>query len=465
MPSVKSIYCLAALLTITLQVDAAVITYSEDASDFANPERGFFYQLESRSNAPDALSNYGADFFASENQTVIRRTYNMLTFRNSAISPSFLDHIAADFVFARTNGLKLNIRFAYTFNEAPPNDDAPLSRILSHITQLQPMLQANADVISHLDAGFIGRWGEWHTSSNNNDNTATMTTVLAALHAALPASRAIVVRTPGYKRAIFARQTAITAAEAFSGSAFSRTGHLNDCFLASADDAGTYVPNDPASIAEQRAYISADARYAPVSGETCRVNTPRSDCTSAVAEMALLHWSALNFTYHPDVLQSWRNGGCFDTIRKRLGYRFVLQQADLPTQVVRGGRLQGSIRLRNIGFAAPYNARGLELVLRATLGGAVRRLTIPADPRLFGPDDNAGVTNIDLDLLVPNDLPLGNYEMLLNLPDPMPALNTRPAYSIRMANIGTWEASSGYNKLLANTTVVIGDAIFANGLE
>ncbi len=455
---------LFSLIAIATVANAMQVTYTEDTSDFANPERGFYYQLESRSNMPDALSNYSASFFASENMTVVRRTYNMLSFRDSAISQSFLDHIAADFVYARATGLKLNVRFAYTFNEAPPNNDAPLSRILAHIAQLRPLLQTNADVISHLDAGFIGRWGEWHTSSNGNDNTATMTAVLAALHEALPTSRAVIVRTPGYKRDIFQRQAAITSAEAFNGSGFSRTGHLNDCFLASAGDAGTYVPEEPTAIAEQRAFIAADARYVPVSGETCALNPPRSDCTSAVAEMALLHWSALNFTYHPDVLQNWRTQGCFDSVRRRLGYRLVLRSSNLPSSAVVGGQFQGMLRLQNIGFAAPYNPRGLELILRAA-GGAIRRIAIPAEPRRFGPDDNGGITDLNLNLALPGDLSPGNYELLLALPDPMPALYSRPAYAIRFANTGTWEPSTGFNKLLTNIAIVQSDALMATGFE
>jgi hypothetical protein len=455
---------LSGLLLLPPLASATSVTYAEDMSDFANPERGFYHQLESRSDAPDALTNYSANFFTDEKMSTVRRTYNLLTFRASAISQSFLDHIAADFVYARAQGLKLNVRFAYTFNEAPPNDDAPVPRILAHIAQLRPLLQANSDVISHLDAGFIGRWGEWHTSSNGIDNTASMTTVLAALHEALPASRAVVVRTPKYKRDIFQRTSAITASEAFSGSAHARTGHLNDCFLASDDDFGTYVPFDPAAITEQRAYIAADTQFVPMSGETCNVNPPRSDCAVAMSEMAQLHWSALNFDYHPDVLQRWRTQGCFEDVRRRLGYRLVLREATLPSSATIGTQFIGTIKLQNVGFAAPYNPRGVELVLRASTG-ALRRIAVPTDPRRFSPNDAGGVTMINLDLPIPADLSPGNYELLLALPDPMPNLYARPAYAIRLANIGTWEPSTGFNKLLASVALTQSEALLRNGFE
>jgi hypothetical protein len=444
---------------------AGSVQYSEDFADFVNPERGFYYQLESASDFPDPLGNYAPSVFASANTSVIRRLYNLLSFRATPISATFLQHIEADLNYARQNGLKLNIRFAYTFNEPPPNDDAPLALIQQHIVQLQPLLTAHADVISHLDAGFIGRWGEWHTSSNGNATTAGMTTVLTDLLAALPSQRAIVVRTPGYKRAIFNRQTALLPSEAFSGTAVARTGHLNDCFLASDDDFGTYVPGDPTSIAEQKAYIAAETRYVPMSGETCATNPPRSQCASALAEMAQLHWSLLNLSYHPDVLQGWQTQGCFDEIHRRLGYRLVLRDATLADQVSPGSHLQGQINLQNVGFAAPFNPRSMELLLRAAGSpGTIIRLPIDADPRRWLPDENGGNHAIILDLTLPADLPLGSYELLLALPDPEASLRANPAYAIRLANIGTWDAASGANRLLSNVTVVA-DSLWASGFE
>jgi hypothetical protein len=222
------------------------------------------------------------------------------------------------------------------------------------------------------------------------------------------------------------------------------------------------VPEEPTAIAEQRAFIAADARYVPVSGETCALNPPRSECASALAEMALLHWSALNFTYHPDVLQSWQTQGCFDTVRRRLGYRLVLRQSDLPASVLAGGRLQGSLRLQNMGFAAPYNPRGFELVLRA--GSTVHRIPIAIDPRSFG-TDNAGLVDLALNIAIPSEVSAGTYELLLALPDPMPALYARPAYAIRFANNGTWEPSTGFNKLLATLAVTQNEVMLANGFE
>ena len=52
---------------------------------------------------------------------------------------------------------------------------------------------------------------------------------------------------------------------------------------------------------------------------------------------------------------------------------------------------------------------------------------------------------------MPANVPAGSYTLLLNLPDPL--LSTRPEYSIRLANQGTWDAATGMNSLLHTLTV------------
>ena len=75
---------------------------------------------------------------------------------------------------------------------------------------------------------------------------------------------------------------------------------------------------------------------------------------------------------------------------------------------------------------------------------------LPDDPRYW----LAGTTvTINHTLTLPTNLPAGNYELLLNLPDPETSLAGRPEYSIRFANANTWEASTGFNDLLQTVTV------------
>ena len=52
-----------------------------------------------------------------------------------------------------------------------------------------------------------------------------------------------------------------------------------------------------------------------------------------------------------------------------------------------------------------------------------------------------------MDAPLPANLPAGDYDLLLHLPDAASGLSSRPEYAIRLANQNTWEASTGYNNL------------------
>jgi hypothetical protein len=61
-------------------------------------------------------------------------------------------------------------------------------------------------------------------------------------------------------------------------------------------------------------------------GETCNPSS-YSGCVNALMVMERFHWSYLNIGYHRTVLNDWEDRGCMDEVKKRLGYRFVLDQA------------------------------------------------------------------------------------------------------------------------------------------
>jgi len=444
------------------QVPARAVNYEADTSDFANPERGFFHQWLSDSRSPSPLASWQFTALKQDKMTLVRRLYSMTTFRSGAISSAFLQHIQNDMDSVRSNGAKVILRFAYTFNEAAPNDDAPLATVLSHLDQLAPVLRDNADVIAYMEAGFIGRWGEWHTSSNGLDNTSDMRTVLYKILSVLPASRCVAVRTQTYKKAIFNYSLPLTPAEGFSGTDRARTAHHNDCFCADKGDMGTYPwPYADSVLAVQKDYLNAENRFLPQGGETCQLNPPWSDCAHALEEVVRMRWSALNEDYNRDVLDGWKSQGCYPDIRKKIGYRFRLVRANLPDTAYAGDTLSFGLVVRNDGYAAPYNARRLELVMRARSGGAVTRFPLKDNPRSWLPEN--GETSVDAGVGIPPGFALGGYDMLLNLPDSVPALSLRPGYSIRLANRNTWEPGTGYNSLLHSVTIAAGSGVDAAG--
>ncbi|RYY54598.1 MAG: DUF4832 domain-containing protein [Chitinophagaceae bacterium] len=472
-----------------------VIQYTESPEDFPNPERGFYHYSEVKSSAyrlldKAQLSSYrslqsvtGAGYQVVS--TLVFRYFVIDDSKDRALSATFLENLSKDFAVARESGVKLIPRFVYTTTQTagncpegficPPYGDAPKNIILGHITQLKPVLQANADVIACVQSGFIGTWGEQYytdyfgdASSNGNQgklqnsNWADRTEIMNALLDAVPADRMIQVRYPQLKqRVLFGvsaplNTAALTEQQAYSKTAVARLGYHNDCFMASENDFGTYEDygndatprnGDAAALKTLKDYVKADSRYLVVGGETCTDDfSPASDCepTGRIqAEFAAVHYSFINAHYNNAVNNDWQTGGCMDEIKRNLGYRFVLKSASFPATARKGSSIDVTLEIRNKGYASPYNERPAKLILRNKASNETRAVPLATDVRRWFTGDHTVKEKITL----PADLPSGEYELLLSLPDAYASISARPEYSIRLANRDLWEASTGYNKL------------------
>jgi hypothetical protein len=421
------------------------ITYAPSNENFLNPERGFHVAFQLQEHNDYRLVRSGRYFGLPA--SVVFVYVSLYEYRNSAIPQSYLDHLRRRLENARQAGVKLIIRHYYAFPGKAGLEDAPLHRVLEHIEQLRPLWHEFEDIILTMQAGFIGYWGEWHTSSNNLDRPESEDQIVRALLAALPQSIPLQLRYMEDIERLFPQP--LTASQAFSGSSQARIGHHNDCFLAGENDAGTYSWNQ---WDRQKAYLDQITRFVPVAGETCQVNFghARQSCAVALAELRRFNWQVISGTWYRPVLDRWRREGCYDEIARRLGYRFRLVRAIIPEQLSRGGRFEMGLEIANDGFGNPIRPRPVHIILRNRASRQVFVFPINTDPRRWAPGRTQAVV---LDATLPPDMPAGAYEVLLHLPDPAPRLASRYEYAIRLANQNVWEAATGYNSLQHVLTV------------
>ena len=99
---------------------------------------------------------------------------------------------------------------------------------------------------------------------------------------------------------------------------------------------------------------------------------------SADTELEALHYSYLNWDYNP-VLDKWRNS-CLTEIQKA-GLPIHTIDGKYQDRARPGDPLSVEINLLNDGYAAPYNPRLVELVLRETTSGDRLYASLPIDPR------------------------------------------------------------------------------------
>ncbi len=418
------------------------VQYSPSDTLFPNPERGFYSHREVQAEGAALTLSDLTSIRNSKGQSLILRLYYLKKFRATDLSAAQLNLMQTDFARMRQAGVKCVLRFAYSSGETDP--DAPLDVILRHLDQLKPVFEENKDVIGVIQAGFIGAWGEWYYSTNGLNTTANRRAVLQKILDVMPHPVFAQVRTPNYKMYIFNRTTPVDSIEAYTALQYARTGHHNDCFLANYDDYGTYE-----DTSADKAYLSADTRFAPMGGETCNPNV-LSICSNAVPELTRMHWTYVNSDYHSTVLAQWTNGGCMDEIKRRLGYRFEMISGTYADSARPGSGLPFALTLTNAGWAAPFNPRPVEVILRNPVDSTEYFVRLPVDPRFWGDGDTVRLAAM---IGVPPDMPAGAYDMFLSLPDPSGTIRFRPEFAMRLANGGIWEPGTGYNRLLHHVTL------------
>jgi hypothetical protein len=398
--------------------------FAASDEEFANPERGLMVFIK--------LTDNGDLTYLREKQvSLVFANVSLAAYRNGPIAADFLAKLDQGFQRVRNSGLKLVLRFTYSGNTGDP--DAPKASVLQHIAQLKPLLQAHGDVLAALQAGFIGAWGEWHGSLHGNDDPGVRREVVQALLDAVPSVRMVQLRTPAFKQSLTG-PAPLAESDAFKATPRARLGHHNDAFFSDANDMGTY-----AEPVKGKEWMAQEARFVVNGGET--TDAPKGGGPEFLAEMERLHWSFVHLRYSDAVRAAWEQQGHLGKLRRRLGYRFSLVEATFPSAVKPGGQMELTLRLRNDGFAAPFNPRPLHVVLSNKAVRLDAKLSI--DARHWEPGEH----KISVKLSIPAKAVRGAYRLSLALPDDAASLASRPEYAVRFANAGVWDPKEGLNVL------------------
>lgn len=396
------------------------VTFTPSDATFPNPERGFYdwaaddFGKSIDLGVVDPAVGGGLRLFYAK--------VEIGAYRSTDLPKAFLDGLSTRLQQLRAHGGKAVLRFAYDYTDA--GNDAPASRIVAHVGQLKPLLAANADAIAHLQAGFIGAYGEWHSSKNSNSYgymtnpgvteaiaDANRLLVRDALLAAAPPGMPIEFRYPGDLIKWYPSPTTEP-----------RVGMHNDCFLAGPTDTGTY------EAAGEREYIAARSALTPFGGETCDADTPlRTACKDILAEGAKYHLSYLNQAYYKPFLDAWKAGGCFDEVARKIGYRFQLDALAYPEKASRG-TVTVQVRLRNVGWSRLWSARPLVVSLRSSSKSFEARSAITLNTL-----DAQSAASAAISVAIPVDV-AGEYEVWLSAPDVFDSNAKDARFAVRFAN-------------------------------
>ena len=436
----KKIILAALLCTAVAHAQTTKIEYTEYYKHFGNPERGFFMEFSSiPSDQPNGATEYiplAAQFAADDNylsniinanqMTLVRFLVRLDDYINDKHIPTeFVEAIRADFAYLRSRNLKCVLRFSYSaIGEKSPGAayEASFNYMRNHIADFQDATRDNEDVISNMEAGFIGNYGEWYLAGNDfgigdpgiptipgNPGAMNATQlghrkVIAEDVLGMTAGRMVAFRTPFFQQLLSPTLSQDKLFPKYKGTPNVRVAAHNDAFLHGRDDQGTYIMENEDSwntplvedTKSDRDYLHTKSLCTFTGGESNGSSDddnpldPANEywpCSNggnilnmgAIDQLEEYHYNYLNYEYHEDVLGAWDVGGCYMEIQRRLGYRFVLHDASLNQTTKRL-----VVHLFNDGFGHAHNPRPVYLVLQTMDGATNYRVKIE------GPTDSEG---------------------------------------------------------------------------
>jgi hypothetical protein len=467
-PSIR-LGAIASLLLVASCATSAppdrALSFNASGATFHNPERGFygFGELTASTNFAGVRS---AGF------SLCYTPLDLSAHRTQTIPESRLNDIRAAFANQRAAGVKGILRIVY--NQESAGTDTTLAWIEAHLQQLRPVLEENLDMIAFYQAGIIGAWGEWHSSTNNLDTAPGRAAVWQLLVQYLPGCQSIAVRTPTYVYELEGANLPLAPGAAFGCTGAARIAHHNDCWLATATDMGTY--NSDADRLLWLDLMAVDTQFVPWGGETCPafdiddnpIPAARAQCDTAITELTAYHGTYLNYYYHQPTLNQLAGeesteypAGCLTEMSMRLGYRIQLESAMVPGEIDPGQQIVVQTDLRNVGFAPVYNSRQALLLLLDSTGAILHEHQSVINLQELLPEATA--TTFQDTFNAPETLPPGPYGLALFFPDANEDLRADPRYSIRLATNGVWNFTTGVNRFVNDITGDGGSVAGVNG--
>ncbi len=402
------------------KASAQTLVFNESDKAVVNPARGFYVQF-------DAENTSKVDALRKDGITLVLLAYDIDYFVKKKIGNTKLNELREALEDIRESGLKVVFRTAYGFGSYYKyRDPDDVDQVLSHIEQVSQIINENKDVVLCVQAGFIGPYGEWHSSNlltgNEVHDTEVRNAVIRGLLDNLDSNIKVNIRRPRFIR---------DAAE--FGLDSNRLGFHNDALLSTSDDMGTY-DDDEFSRLQELEWVSNHLKMGINGGEMPSVGE-LSSSGNALFEFEKLHLTYLNSKYNKDVLSKWKKEkifgqNAFNYINNHLGYRLWIQSSKQNDSISPNGKLSLDIVLKNSGFAPIYDRYNVEIVIRDERNIYSYPLKT-VDLTSIGPNESH---SINARLNLPDVFYGDRIQIGIRISDPNETLKDDIRYNVQLAN-------------------------------
>ena len=513
------------------------LNYTESLDFVPNPGQGFYKAISyimqpDREELPDELSEKGMGQWAGlypllhlhfglescSGNSYYERGGEYIKGTTQPITPEMLTAMRTAMTNVRELGFTAIIRFSYNVRGFAPGDvgaggggtylqaEPPMTAILDHVEQLKPLFAEFKDVINSVDAGFLGPWGEMHTTTaaTSVDNTNQL---LNALLLAVPQERSVAIRYPlqyaqwynAYYNKGWSGNSQLSQAFEQSrapGTPESRISMFNDGYLGSSSDLGSFR----IGRAAESPWISKASEFSSYGGEVVSNNGVTSgdgignyNKIEYIAwEGFITHTSYLNIDWNYQfVISKWMetpyrvgtligtynnpvypdgttsaildaryadaNATAFTYVQNRLGYRLVVREASNTATVAAGGKVEFAGKIENVGFGNVTGSKRVQAIFAKKDGSQIYAADTDIDVREW--KSMAGEVALNFSADMPAGAPDGVYDIYLKINNADEMYPETAVRTTRFANDDAtmWNAELGANRV---GTVTLGDAYY-----
>ena len=445
----------------------------ESITPLRNPDRGFHlesnffvHNFRNPFNAAEVFPDSFIDrnlkrFDADRDSLTLTQLYLYLSeYVDRDIPQEAFDNMQKVFDEMKSKGYKAILRFAYNYKGLNYTGGETAEMIARHLEQLKPFILENIGLIAVCQTGFIGAWGEWHSSPLSTDQNAKDRLVNGLLDI-FPEEYSIELRYPAQKRLLTLDNPEDWGRIGFSNDYFTAGEHP----LAPEND---FVPGD-----ESYAMVLRDSPGFFMSGEIPYAENTEWGLHKVISvdktlqimrdhhysafditqnhELNISHWKktpltperldSLEVIYDPGYFQDSTGSlvarSVYDFIRDHLGYRLNLCSSSFEKT---GKGVSYEVVFTNTGFAAVMNPHQVHLVFINDNGKIVEdHILAEADPKSWQPycpqSGNHAVLRHALRGTADVRLGHGAYVVGLWMPDASESMHGFPAYDIKWADV------------------------------
>lgn len=353
----------------------------------------------------------------------------------------------------RKAGNKAIVRFAYgkeyESGKDINNDPSDFSIILGHLEQLRDFFETNQDVIHTVQLGFIGPWGEMHSSVYAE--TEYINQLVDKALEVVPKEIQLALRRPSYYRGYVKEDSFFDEALGYTYDKRARIGLFNDAFLSSSTDKGTYASGKREEELEWQSYLT---KYTISGGEHSYSESTYVDSDEtffeveeAISNMEAVHmnylhcataikdfWKKTQISANVDAMYAGMDA--YTYFANRLGYRFLVKEAKVPGNAIhKGGILNFETSILNEGFGNLIQCRKVYVIIEKD--GKYYQAITDKNPSIWWSGE---VTKETFSLQLPSDIEEGEWNIYLYLPDSSERYEGKDNAVIKFANKGCYSA-------------------------